>query len=158
MQLNHDFTYPQTGRTANQVFTLDSVGVFAASPDPSLDTATLFSMGDSAASLEQRVKSYLHSNCSQCHQPGGSGGGSMDFRFETPLAQMGICNGIPDDDLGNASWRYIVPGDPASSIILIRMQASVASNIRMPPLATSLEDTQATTVFTDWINSLSACP
>lgn len=158
LQLNNDFNYPQTGRTANQVFTLDDVGVFTASPDPSLDNATLFSLNDASATLEQRAKSYLHSNCAHCHQPGGTGEGGIDLRFNTAFADMGICGITPQQTLGNPNSRYIAPGSPSDSMILTRMQASSASGNRMPPLATSVVDAEAVTVFTDWINSIGACP
>lgn len=158
LQLNNDFTYPQSGRTANQVHTLDEIGLLSAPPPPALDNATLFALDDETASLEQRVKSYLHTNCSQCHQPGGTGEGNIDLRFETSLAQMGICDVIPSDAGGNPSARYIAPGSPADSTVLIRMQSDVASGLRMPPLATSVVDVEAVAVFTGWINGLTDCP
>ena len=156
LQLNHDFTYPSTGRTANQVFTLNSIGVFSTSVSPALGNARLFALDDVSTSLESRVKSYLHSNCSNCHQPGGTGGTNMDFRFQTPLSNMNICNVAPQDDLGIAGAQRIAPGSPGQSIILERMQR--LDQNRMPPLASNVVDAQAVSVFTDWINSLSSCP
>ena len=164
LQINNDFTYPQTTRTANQVFTLNSIGVFSAPPNPNLNSATMFSLDDLSATLEQRVKSYLHTNCSQCHQPGGTGEGDIDLRFETPLVDMGICNVVPNDTLGIVNARYIAPGNPAASVILERMLAlpnpDPLLDIRMPPLATSVVDTEATDRLTDWINELgtTGCP
>lgn len=158
LQLNHEFVYPQTGRTANQVHTLNQLGVFTVPPAPALTNATMFAFDDVSATLEQRAKSYLHSNCSQCHQPGGTGEGGIDLRFETPLAQMNVCNTVPANNLGNANARFIVPGSPSDSVILTRMQSSVASGVRMPPLATEIVDTAAVGIFTDWINDLAACP
>lgn len=158
LQLNHDFTYPQTGRSANQVDTLEAVGVFSNPVPEHLDDTSMVALDDLGADLELRAKSYLHSNCSQCHQPGGTGEGGMDLRFGTSLAQMNICNVVPQDDLGNPDARFIVPGNPSGSILLTRMQSSVESGHRMPPLATSLVDNEAVSVLTDWVLGMEACP
>jgi len=116
----------------------------------------LHALSDAAASLEDQVKSYLHSNCSNCHQPGGTGGGAMDFRYETPLSGMNICNVVPQDDLGISGALLISPGNTSQSIVLERIQR--LDNTRMPPLATSVVDGEAVSVFTDWISGLSGCP
>ncbi len=160
LQLNNAFTYPQTGRSSNQVFTLDAINVFTATPDPSLDNATLFALDNELATLEQRAKSYLHSNCAQCHQPGGSGRGGIDFRYDTPFADMNLCNVVPSDNLGNANARNIIPGNPNDSMVLTRMIASENSGNRMPPLASRVQDTQATDLIRAWINALAGpgCP
>jgi hypothetical protein len=49
------------------------------------------------------------------------------------------------------------PGDPAHSVISLRMHAQPGAG-RMPPLATHLVDLIGTQVIDDWIRSLSACP
>jgi len=41
---------------------------------------------DADIPVEQRAKSYLHSNYSFCHRSGGVN--DMDLRFQTPLTQM----------------------------------------------------------------------
>ncbi len=156
LQLNRDFTYPSTGRSANQIDTLNAIGVFTQAPAAALDDARLFALDDNNASLEQRAKSYLHSNCSQCHQPGGIGEGNFDLRFETPFAQMNLCNIAPNDPLDLMDPRYIVPGDSSRSMLLERITR--LDSARMPPLATSAVDTQAVDVIEQWIDGMDSCP
>src|SRR5690606_856682 len=47
---------------------------------------------DPTAPLTHKVRSYLHSNCVQCHQPGGSAFTSWDARISTPLHAANIVN------------------------------------------------------------------
>lgn len=155
-QLNHDLLYPTTGRTANQLDTLAAIGLFSNSITAGMRSAPLLALTDNDASLEQRAKSYLHSNCSQCHMPGGTGGGDMDLRFNTPLAAMNICSVAAVDDLAITGAQRVAPGNPALSILLERMQR--VDEHRMPPLASGVVDTQATALISDWIAGLSSCP
>jgi len=156
LQLNHAITYSQTQRTANQIDTLDGIGYFSASPDVELLSQEYFAIDDDEASLAQRAKSYLHSNCSQCHQPGGTGGGAMDLRFATSLQNMNICGVVAVDDLGINGATLFAPGNPNLSILLERM--SRVDSFRMPPLASVVVDTEATLLINDWITSVSVCP
>ena len=62
----------QTGRTANQVVTLNAIGVL----NPAVATAppALPSMPDpygTSGTLDERARAYLHTNCSHCHRPDG---------------------------------------------------------------------------------------
>ena len=112
----------------------------------------LYSIDDQSASLQQRARSYLHSNCAGCHRP-GSAAGFMDLRFTTPLSDTNSCDVLPSaGDLGVANARRIAPGNADASVMLLRMQR--LDEVRMPPLASLLEDQEATQVIGDWINSL----
>jgi uncharacterized repeat protein (TIGR03806 family) len=157
-QLNGDFVYTSTNRLSNQLATLDKLGYFttplAAAP------ATLAKMPTptgTAGTLEERGKAYLHSNCSFCHQPGGTGRGTMDFRFGQPFASMGTCNADPTaGDLGVANAKIFVPGQPNQSILSLRTHATDQN--RMPPLASKLVDTAGTAVLDSWIQGTATCP
>lgn len=155
-QLNHTFSYRSTGRSRNQMDTLEGIGLFSSPPDPALEDATLFALNDESASLEQRVKSYLDANCAQCHQPGGSGNSGMDLRFETNLAEMNICDVSPAENLGISGARLLAPASPSQSVMLQRMQSEEGD--RMPPLASKVVHADAVRVFSEWINSISSCP
>jgi len=155
-QLNHDFTYASTGRTANELRTLDTVVMFAT---PLGDPASQPVLPDPSGSapLEQRARAYLHTNCSQCHRPNGPTAVPMDLRYSTALASTGACDAPPQSgDLGiGAAARLIAPGSPANSVLLSRMNRRDAN--QMPPLATNVIDTAGVQLISDWIVSLTTC-
>ena len=155
-QLNHDFAYASTGRTANQLRTLDNIVMFA-SPlgDPALQPA-LADPADASASLTARARAYLHTNCAHCHRPNGPTGASMDLRFGTALSSAAACDTPPQaGDLGIANARLIAPGAPDRSVLLARMNRRDAQ--AMPPLASNVVDAAGVAVIRDWIASLSGC-
>jgi uncharacterized repeat protein (TIGR03806 family) len=154
-QQNGDFTYPQTGRTSNQLAALDAIGVLTLPGDPSTLPALPAPFG--SAPLEQRARAYLHSNCSNCHRPGGPTPAAMDLRYSTPLALANICDALPGaGDLGIAGARLVAPGSPSTSVLLERVKRT--DRHRMPPLGRFLEDPQGVQLLTDWITSLQGCP
>lgn len=115
--------------------------------------------GDEAAGLEARTRSYLHANCAMCHQPGASGRGELDLRYQTPLARMKGCEAQPIARVwGHGTWdeqRIIKPGDPMLSTMYLRVTA--LSLFRMPPLASDQLDAQGVGLIRDWITSLESC-
>lgn len=156
-QINRDFTYPQTGRTHGQLETLDAISMFA-SPLQG-DPATLPAMPDpfdANADLGERARAYLHTNCAQCHQPGGPTSVDIDLRFTTVLANTAACDVPPTaGDLGINMARIIAPGSAASSVLVARMDRRDAD--AMPPLASNLIDGAGVTLISDWINGLGNC-
>ncbi len=155
-QLNRDFTYPSTGRTHNQLETLDSVAMFATSiGNPAVLPAMPDPM-DAAADLGDRARSYLHTNCAQCHQPGGPTPVNLDLRYTTALANTNACDVVPDSgDLGIAMARIIAPGDAARSVLVARTNRRDADG--MPPLGSTIVDGEGVTLLTDWVNGLPNC-
>jgi uncharacterized repeat protein (TIGR03806 family) len=154
-QLNGEFIYPNQ-KTANQLTTLAHIGIFASPLSNSQKTETLFSLGDTNATVQQKARSYLHSNCSNCHEPNGPAPVTLDLRFSTPLAQMNICNLVPvAGDLGILNAKILAIGDPAKSVLLKRMQA--VDSTQMPPLGRTVVDADATQVVSDWIAGLTSC-
>ena len=85
----------------------------------------------------------------QCHQPAGAGPGTWDARPWLTLDQTALINGTPYNNGGNPANRLIIPGDAAHSIVLQRIRGNGFT--RMPPLATSVIDTGATNLLTQWI-------
>ncbi|MFN7954364.1 MAG: PQQ-dependent sugar dehydrogenase [bacterium] len=158
-QLDRDTTYPTTGRTANQVATLEAIGMLGvnglAAPGVG-DVAAFPALDDESVPAGNRARAYLDSNCSHCHRPGGPGGGTADFRATVPFAAMGICNAEVRDDFGIPGARVLVPGDHARSVLWLRLTAT--DSRRMPPLATAIVDERAAGVFASWIDSLAECP
>jgi uncharacterized repeat protein (TIGR03806 family) len=155
-QLNHDFAYASTGRTANELLTLDKIVMFTT---PLGDPASQPVLPDpfGTAALAQRARAYLHTNCSQCHRPNGPTSSTMDLRYSTALANTAACDALPQSgDLGiGAAARIIAPGSAASSVLLARINRRDAN--QMPPLATNVVDTAGVQLISDWIASLTSC-
>jgi len=156
-QLNRPLVYPQSGRTANQLATLDAIGVLDVplGADP-WSLPAMADPNDDTAALESRARAYLHSNCAQCHQPGGTAPSDMDLLHDTALRDMNVCDQLPQQsDLGIAEARLVKPGDPARSLLLARIQRRDLHG--MPPLGSKLVDTAGAQLIEDWIRSLSSC-
>jgi uncharacterized repeat protein (TIGR03806 family) len=156
-QLNGSLTYPQTGRTANQIVTLNSIGMF--SPAVTGSPSTWPSMPDpygAGGSLNDRARAYLHTNCAQCHRPGGGTPTDLDLRYTTSLAGTNACDRAPQaGDLGIANARIIAAGDAARSVLVARANRRDAQG--MPPLASTVVDAAGVALLTDWVNSLGGC-
>jgi len=97
------------------------------------------------------VRSYLAANCSQCHQPGGAALGSWNANISNATVNAGLIRGALNNNFGNTNARVIVPGAPADSMLLSRI--SVRGATQMPPLASSVLDTQAIALVSRWITN-----
>ncbi len=111
-QLNWDALYPTTGRVANQLQTLNHIGVFgtpdASLPAPIEDLPAMSNLNDTYVPVARRAKSYLHANCSLCHRLGGPTQTDLDFRFGTQPINMHACNVSPAaGDLGVPGLRSL---------------------------------------------------
>ena len=154
--LNSSFHYPSTGKTANQLATLNALGAFNVSL-----TATQLgnyiearALEDETAPLEHRVRSYLDTNCSHCHLPEGPGAG-FDARLGTPLDFQNLINGIPQryEALG-PDGRYIAPGNNSLSAVNVRASA-VNNGDAMPPLAKNMAHANGVAALQAYISGLS---
>jgi uncharacterized repeat protein (TIGR03806 family) len=153
-QLNRDFDY--TGTVANQLITYEAIGLLADPLSVDQKSTVFHALDDSAYSAERRVRSYLHSNCANCHQPGGPGGGNLDLRMSASLEQTGLCNRAPlNGDLGLTNPVLLKPGDPESSILVLRMES--LGGVRMPPLGSNVRDDTALALVRQWVAGLSDC-
>ncbi len=155
-QLNGPLLYP-SGITSNQLETLEHIGMFSNSLGGlPADLPALTDVHDTSATLSDRSRSYLHSNCANCHRPNGPGQGPMDFRYQTAFEDTGTCNVDPGlGDLGVAGAKLLTPGNAASSVVSLRLHTT--GNERMPPLGTQLVDTDGTAAVDAWINNLKVC-
>jgi uncharacterized repeat protein (TIGR03806 family) len=155
-QLNGTITYPASGVADNQLRTWNHLGMFTTDIGEGAiaGMSRMVAVNDSAATLENRVKSYLDANCGQCHRPGGIAG--WDARYDTAMTAQGIIGATPiHGDLGVTGAKIVAPGDTASSVLRLRM-ASLATGTKMPPLARNLVDAGALGVVDQWINGLSS--
>ncbi len=158
MQLNRDYSYASTGQTSNQLTHYASIGLLgsALSAEPS-QLPALANPQNTNATLDDRARAYLHTNCSQCHREGGTGGGQADFRANIPLAQMKVCNAEPlISDLGVNNVKVVTPGNPGLSIVSLRMHDTGSKH--MPPLSSTMVDADGVALVDAWITALSSCP
>lgn len=108
---------------------------------------------DAKGDLTARVKSYLHSNCAQCHVDAGGGNAQMALAWSTPLASMKIVDAPPvHHKFGLAEPKLVAPGNPDGSILLKRI--AMRGSGQMPQLATSVVDHQAVELLRMWIGGL----
>ena len=134
----------------NQLAALSRAGYFNA-PVTNLNLLPALAHATNAAwGREWRVRSYLQANCAQCHQPGGTGLGSWDARYHNPLSASGLIRGALRDDRGDTNNRVVVPGVVTRSMLHTRIATRGPG--QMPPLATSLLDTQAIALVSSWID------
>jgi len=155
-QLNRAFTYP-SGVSDNQLRTWNHLGLFAPGfKDEELRSfAALAAADDASRTLEDRARSYLDANCSQCHRPGGTVA-NFDARYDTPLTRQALIDGPVLIDQGIDRPRVISPHDIWRSIAFMR--ANTVGDIKMPPLARETIDEKGMQLLKDWINSLPGRP
>jgi len=154
-QFNAPLYYPTSGLTANMLSTLQGLGLFktplmpASLPQmPSLHTGTAFA--------QERARAYLDANCSQCHRPDGPARGNWDGRFNTPLDMQGLIGADPVEAEGITGAKVLAPQNPDSSILFKRLSA--LDGTAMPPLAKSILDDSALSVFKAWLSAMNLQP
>jgi hypothetical protein len=99
------------------------------------------------------VRSYLHSNCAQCHVEAGGGNAAMELEFTKTIAEMKIVDVKPQHDtFGIKDAKIIAPGHPERSVMLHRV--SQRDKGHMPPLATRVVDQAAVEMLREWIQQL----
>jgi uncharacterized repeat protein (TIGR03806 family) len=151
-QLNHDFTY-SSGVTDSELRAWNHLGLFKPGfQDADLPKfAKLAAADDTTRSVEDRARSYLDANCSQCHRPGGTVA-NFDARYDTPLAAQGLIDGrvLIDERIDRA--RVIAPNDIWRSIAFMRVDT--VGEVRMPPLARETIDEKGVALLHQWITSL----
>jgi uncharacterized repeat protein (TIGR03806 family) len=153
-QQNGDHLYPQTGRMANQITTLRGIGVLPSSVGT--NSPIYADPADTNASLVDRARSYLHTNCANCHRPQGGTPVRLDLRHNTALPLTQACDAPPQlDNFGIGNARIIAPGDPARSLLFFRMARR--GNDQMPPVGSNVRDQAGEELVVRWINSLTSC-
>ena len=149
VQLNRDFGY--AGGVSNQIAFMSAAGVFSNAVTEAHSLRALAAATNESASLEWRVRSYLAANCNSCHQPGGLGLGSWTANITNSTWSAGLIHGVLANNFGNTNARVITPGLLTNSMMLSRL--SVRGISQMPPLASSVLDTQAIALLSRWITN-----
>jgi uncharacterized repeat protein (TIGR03806 family) len=164
---NRDNDYGAGIGVLNQIDYMNSLGMFDAEPPAVGDRTTYVSdpAVNDTAGLHDRVRSYFDSNCAHCHAPAPYGEisdkglyldyQSMDPDTGTSFFTWGVCktptsagNGVDCDQS-----QDVVPGDPASSLLLCRME-SIAAGERMAPLGRTIVHAQGVELIREWIQEL----
>lgn len=155
-QLDRDLLYTTTGVTANQLETLGYIDLIDLDA-VDRDRPALVDPSDEAAPLEERARSYLDTNCSQCHRSGGPTLADIDLRHATALENTNAC-GVPPlrGDIGIPGALLLTPRNRDLSLIHERMDRRDVHG--MPPLASLEVDTEGVDLVGDWIDALPGCP
>jgi len=147
-QFNGNHTYAATGRSDNQLRTLNHIGIFSSDIGAADQYSAMPDPKGSAGTVETRARAYLDANCSICHRPGGPTPVNMDLRYATSLADMNIV-GV---NAASGTAR-VAAGNHAQSELWQRANSSNAS-FRMPPLAVQMIDAEAVQLLSVWIDAL----
>jgi mono/diheme cytochrome c family protein len=148
-QLNKNFDYG--AGPENQIAALSTAGYFSA-PVANVHTLRALSqLSDESVSIEYRVRSYLAANCVQCHQPGGPSVATWDARITTQTPSAGIVNGTLVNNGGDPNNFVISPGSLDHS--MLRTRISTRGPSQMPPLDSTIVDTQAIALVSAWITN-----
>jgi uncharacterized repeat protein (TIGR03806 family) len=140
----------------NQIAALESDGFFTR-PLGSPATLPRLPAVDGPGTASERARAYLDGNCAGCHRPGGLGRGTLDLRYETPLASAGLCDRPPTTgDLGIANARLLAPGAPERSTLVARIARRGEG--QMPPLASSIVDPEGLALVRAFVRETTQCP
>jgi uncharacterized repeat protein (TIGR03806 family) len=160
LQMNRDLNYP-TGRTANQLDTLEHLGVLRAEKDKPLFTENpermphLVNPADTSQPLDARARSYLHANCAHCHVEAGGGNASVDLDYLNPPENAKLFDTpAQSNTLNHPAARLVATGHPDLSILYHRLATRGPG--QMPPVGSNLVDTQATKLLQAWITQMPA--
>lgn len=150
-QLARSATYGDV--VADQLATWSAIGLLA---DPG-EVSPFAASGDATRPVDERARAWLHTNCAGCHLAGGAGQGGLDLRYDTPLADMHLCEVAPENgDMGIAGSVLLRPGKPEESVLLSRITS--LDGARMPPVGSTVVDQEGVEVVRRWIQELTACP
>jgi uncharacterized repeat protein (TIGR03806 family) len=137
----------------NQLQRLVELGLFSKPPKPAAERQAFVDPYDASQPLEDRVKSYLHVNCSNCHQHAGGGNSQIDLLFHAKPEKRQLIDARPNHGtLSLDDARLVAPGAPDRSVLLRRM--SVRGRHQMPPLASNVVDDEGVKLLRQWIQQL----
>jgi glucose/arabinose dehydrogenase len=145
------------GKVGNQIESLSAAAYFDREVGNIRSHPVLADATNSAWPIQYRFRSYLAANCAQCHYPGGPPAAApayWDARFTKPISEAHIVN-APSAYYGEP-WRIIKPGDLDNSLLLHKINGSFG--VRMPPLATSVLDSDAIALVTEYVQTLPKDP
>lgn len=147
-------SYAYAAGSDNQLRTWNFINMFTSSLSAAdiSGITRLYAAQDSAASVEQRARSYLDVNCAYCHRPGGAPA-HFDARYHIPLGSQGMINGSVYNSLGITDARVVVPGDLHRSILYRRVDTTDPAT-RMPGIGRTVLDEEGRALLAAWIDGM----
>jgi len=146
VQMNRAF-----GTNENQIAAMSAAGYFTNAVTNIYSFRALATATNEDVSREWRVRSYLAANCGQCHRPGGAGLGYWSASITNFTIDSGLINGLLNNNLGNTNAHVIAPGSLSDSMLLTRI--STRGPRQMPPLDTTVVDSNAVALVSAWITN-----
>jgi putative heme-binding domain-containing protein len=143
-QLNKDHEY--AGTSASQLDTYAHIQLIE-TPIPSEGRTALCSPHDQSASIENRARAWLHTNCAHCHRMHAGGSVLSHMHADLPLDAR-----PSQGTFGIHGARVITPGDPFRSVLFYRV-AKLGSG-RMPRIGSTEVDRAGVALIHDWLNQL----
>jgi uncharacterized repeat protein (TIGR03806 family) len=153
LQMNRDHDYGG-GRVANQLRTLEHLGVFKAPlPKPPEELPKLADYQDRKQPVDARARAYLHANCAHCHMKWGGGNAEFELLATMDLKSTKVLSDPPrQGKFGLTDPGLVVPGSPERSMVLWRMKQLDAP--RMPRIASSVVDQEGVRLVEEWIKEM----
>jgi putative heme-binding domain-containing protein len=152
--VSHQLTRSVPGsKGANESTWLTAIGVLEKDFSPQEDDpSNLVDPHDAKQKLDDRARSYLHVNCSMCHQPGGNAIVSFFLRRDLPFDKLNTNKGTGIGTFGMRDAKIIAPGDPYRSVLMYRF--AKLGYARMPYIGSQVVDSKGVALIEDWIRSL----
>jgi putative heme-binding domain-containing protein len=130
---------------ARQMHALIDAGIVDANFFEQTRVVSESSIGENAS-----ARAVLQANCAHCHTAHAGGSVSVFFGQELLTGQMNLVNAPPQQGgFGLEDPKLVVPGDPWSSILAIRMAKT--GNGHMPLIGARDVDVHGLRVVEDWI-------
>jgi uncharacterized repeat protein (TIGR03806 family) len=108
---------------------------------------------ETSVDLEQRARSFLHSNCAYCHIEAGGGNAKMNLAFYASLDQMNILEVTPTHHhFEKLDAKLVARGSFDRSVLPHR--AGIRGPGQMPQLSTNRIDEKALKMLKEWIDSM----
>lgn len=153
--LDKELRYPD-GKTENQLSRWQQEG-YLAKGDYGKQFAKLAAWNKpESGSLQARALAYLDVNCGHCHHPEGPAHSSGLYlqADQQELIRLGFCKPPVAAGKGSGGRQFsIVPGQPAASILLYRME-NTDPGVMMPEIGRVMVHQEAVELIRDWIAEL----
>jgi putative heme-binding domain-containing protein len=143
-----------SGAIVPQLETLVRIGLIDR-PIPAKRTPRLVGPADPSASLDERARAYLHTNCAHCHRMHAGSAVLSKMTYDLPLEKTDMLGVRPTQGTFNIhDARVIAPGEPERSVLFYRM-AKLGSG-RMPYIGSTEVDREGIELIAQWIAQMPA--